>query len=888
MLRGIYRLSHFQGLTGSIARLLGACYPLNLTDLFMKYRILIVEDEGMVAKGVEKTLQSLGYAVVGLAATGEDAVRKAGETRPDLVLMDIMLAGDMDGIEAARQIHAGYDIPVIYLSAYADRSVLERAKLTEPYGYLVKPLTERDLQSTIEMALYKARLQKQLKEGERRFRELAELLPQTVYEVDRQGTFTFINHCGMDALGYTAEDVKAGLKVTDTVVTQERDRLIESMNRVLSGERVSGSEYTMRHRSGSTFTVVFHGLPIRRQDEILGMRGVAVDITELKRTQSELERARDELENRVRERTLQLESTVQELRKTEAKYRTLVEHIPAITYITEVDEANTVVYVSPQAETYLGTTIAGDAVASHFWSEHLHQDDRDKVLAGRSRSRGKGEPFIAEYRIIGGDDRVTWFRDEADIIRDEDGRPMYVLGIMLDITDRKRAEQRLRESEELFRAIFESASDCIFIKDASLRFTHVNPAMESLFNTPARSLIGKSDESLFGAEIAAHSREVDSRVIAGNPVDEEHTRPVHGVPTTFHVTKVPIRDHSGVVIGLCGIARDITERRSALAAVQVADRPYPSESMKATLSEALRAAETDSIILLTGESGSGKDYMAKYIHDHSRRAGGPFFSVNCAAVAPELAESELFGHEPGAFTGARGRKRGLLELAEGGTLLLNEVGELSLGLQAKLLTFLDTKSFTKLGGEKNVTIDARLIAATNRDLEREVNEGRFRTDLYYRLNVLAIQIPPLRERKDDLPVIVPQIISRLIAEMQLQYVPAIDARTMERLRNYSWPGNIRELRNVLERALILSKGRTLELDLAEFGGGEDTQPTPARETPPNETLNEVVAGVKRKLVIEALKRNAGNRSKAARDLGISRYSMIHYIKSLGIEDADVC
>ncbi len=854
----------------------------------MGYRILIVEDEGVVAKGLETQLRRLGYDVVASVASGEEAIQKAGETIPDLVLMDIMLAGKMDGIETAERIRFSYEIPVVYLTAYADRSVLARAKVTEPYGYLVKPLSERDLQSTLEMALYKASMERQLKDSEKRFRELAELLPQTVCEVDLKGTFTFINYSGLDALGCTAKDVREGLKVADTVVLEDRERLLESMKRVLAGERVAGTEYTMRHRDGSTFAVVFYGLPIWRQDEIVGMRGVAADITELKRTQKALERAKNELEDRVRERTVQLECANQELRKAEAKYRTLVEHIPAITYITAVDEENTVVYVSPQAETYLGAATTGSTDVPQLWSEHLHPDDKDHVVQSRSRSRTMGRPFVCEYRMVTRNNRVVWFRDEANIIRDEQGQPMYVLGIMLDITAQRRAEQQLRESEELFRAIFESASDCIFIKDASLKYTHVNPAMANLFNTQASSIIGKSDENLFGAETAMHSREVDLRVIAGNTTDEEHTKPVNGVPTTFHVTKVPIRDHSGSVIGLCGIARDVTERKRALSTVQVPDEPYPSEAMKATLEEALRAAKTDSIILLTGESGSGKDYMAKYIHDHSRRCSGPFFSVNCAAVAPELAESELFGHEPGAFTGARGRKRGLLELAEGGTLLLNEVGELSLSLQAKLLTFLDTKSFTKVGGEKNVTIDARLIAATNRDLEQEVSEGRFRTDLFYRLNVLAIQIPPLRDRKDDLHVIIRQILSRLVAEMQLQYVPVIERKTMERLRRYSWPGNIRELRNVLERALILSKGKTLQFDSAELVDDSPVQKAAAQAPPPGETLNSAVARVKRELVIDALKRSTGNKSKAARELGISRYSIIHYIKSLGIADEDVC
>ncbi len=160
---------------------------------------------------------------------------------------------------------------------------------------------------------------------------------------------------------------------------------------------------------------------------------------------------------------------------------------------------------------------------------------------------------------------------------------------------------------------------------------------------------------------------------------------------------------------------------------------YPSKAMRAALHEARLAAATDSIILLQGESGSGKDYLARWIHDHSRRAPGPYFAVNCAAISKELAESELFGHERGSFTGALGRKRGLLELAEGGTLLLNEIGELTLPLQSKLLTFLDTRSFLRVGGEKSITVNARLIAATNRSLDTEVAQGRFLSPLFYRI-----------------------------------------------------------------------------------------------------------------------------------------------------------
>ena len=207
--------------------------------------------------------------------------------------------------------------------------------------------------------------------------------------------------------------------------------------------------------------------------------------------------------------------------------------------------------------------------------------------------------------------------------------------------------------------------------------------------------------------------------------------------------------------------------------------------------------------MLQGESGSGKDFLARYIHAHSRRHSGPFFEINCAALSHELVESELFGYEPGAFTGARGRKRGMVELAEGGTLLLNEIGELPLEMQAKLLTFFDSKSFLRVGGEKRVFVNIRLIAASHRDLRDEVCQGRFLKALYYRLNVFCIRVPSLRERLEDIPILVGELMERLASDMHVSRIPRFGQVHMDALARRTWPGNVRELRNVLERALIM-------------------------------------------------------------------------------------
>ena len=310
-----------------------------------------------------------------------------------------------------------------------------------------------------------------------------------------------------------------------------------------------------------------------------------------------------------------------------------------------------------------------------------------------------------------------------------------------------------------------------------------------------------------------------------------------------------------------------------------------------------RTARSDSNVLITGESGSGKDYLARRIHDQSGRANEPFYSINCAALPPGLAESELFGHEKGAFTGANGRKRGLLELAEGGTLLLNEIGELSLPLQAKLLTFLDTKKFTRVGGEKEIETNLRLIAATNREIKKEVDRGAFRNDLYYRLNVVQIEVPPLRERLEDLPNIVRDILRELCGTQDCSKIQKVDRSQIESLKRYNWPGNIRELRNGLERALVLSPEGKLSLQYAmplEFvGPSEEVHRGLAIESGENDWLlslrfrrdhsdQDPFKETMRLVIHEALRRAKGNKSQAARLLGVTLSKLKSKLKTLGI------
>lgn len=457
-----------------------------------------------------------------------------------------------------------------------------------------------------------------------------------------------------------------------------------------------------------------------------------------------------------------------------------------------------------------------------------------------------------------------------------------------EIADRQRAEAELRRSEERFRAVFESAQDCIFMKDQDLKYTHVNPAMLRLLGMLPDKIVGNSDEALFGTHTARGMRDVERRVLQGRTIETQQSIPHAGGQLILSCIRSPLLDTSGTIMGLYGIARDLTDRRAQEAELMNPPGSYRSTAMKAVMDQMALASTTDSIVLLLGESGTGKDYLARYLHEKSNRSGGPFFAINCAALPGELAESELFGHEAGAFTGSRSRKRGLLELAEGGTLLLNEIGDLPIHLQAKLLSFLDTQSFTRVGGEKSVEVNTRVIAATNRDLDREVAAGNFREDLFYRLNVFAIRVPPLRKRKQDLPLLVAELLDVLAKKMGFSGPPRMEQSAMDILAEYHWPGNVRELRNALERALILcDKKRIVVSDIGRLtknGAGKVGQVDLSClvSISVSRSLPYALREAERSLATQALRRSGGSVKNAAFDLGISRDQMKYLMKSLGI------
>jgi len=304
-----------------------------------------------------------------------------------------------------------------------------------------------------------------------------------------------------------------------------------------------------------------------------------------------------------------------------------------------------------------------------------------------------------------------------------------------------------------------------------------------------------------------------------------------------------------------------------------------SEEMLAVKHLVERVAPTPATVLLQGESGTGKELVAQAIHSLSLRVERPYIRVNCAALTETLLESELFGHEKGAFTGAHARKTGRFELADSGTLFLDEIGELSVSVQAKLLRVLQEMTFERVGGEKTIKVDVRIIAATNRDLHKEVQEGRFREDLYYRLNVFPISIPPLREHRTDIPLLIEHFLDKLRTYGGCK---TLAPEVLSQLMTYTWPGNVRELENVVERMVIISQGAVILMDsLPLFDTTSKLEKPPGTFELPPEGVS--LEEIEKSLLQQAMEQTGGNQSQAAKRLGLSRHAFLYRIEKYGID-----
>ncbi|MFZ5647999.1 MAG: sigma 54-interacting transcriptional regulator [Bacillota bacterium] len=519
---------------------------------------------------------------------------------------------------------------------------------------------------------------------------------------------------------------------------------------------------------------------------------------------------------------------------------------------------------------------------------------RDKII--KAREAGK-MPDLADAVTVGEDDDVEkvmslLIQDAGVLVAGGDGR---VAGVVTRECLFGKLYGQWQKSQAILETILQFASEAVCVINEKEEVEYWNPRAEVLYCIKAREILGQPVSKFFSNILVSHSLR-DRKVFK-----ELYHQPREGAHVLITAAPVPVKDR---VIGSLSLERDIADivyyneelsrtgfkmrmlkkEINRLSKKDSFARIYGhSTVIKETIKMARKYAATDATVLITGESGTGKELFAQAIHDESNRSQHPFVAVNCSAVPQTLFESEIFGYEGGAFTGAfKEGKPGKFELASGGTLFLDEIGELELGAQVKLLRVLQEKILYRVGGTRPVKVDVRIITATNRNLERMVQEGRFREDLFYRLNVITLNLPPMRERREDMPELA-YLLAQELAELHGKKIVEIDPQVMVSFMNYHWPGNVRELRNVLERMVILAEDEVIKREnLPEFLKSKAPAAIMGNPTGNVLKLTEVTEQAERQMIVDALKKTGNNKSEAARILGIPRSSLYYKIKILGI------
>jgi len=432
-------------------------------------------------------------------------------------------------------------------------------------------------------------------------------------------------------------------------------------------------------------------------------------------------------------------------------------------------------------------------------------------------------------------------------------------------------------------AILESISDGVFTVDQDWRVQSFNRAAELITGIPREEAVGRRCSDVFRASMCESECALKHTMETGTAVVNKATFIVNskGKRLPISVSTALLRDVHGTVVGGAETFRDLSIieelRTQVRGRFQVGDIVSRSASMRRLLEVLPRIADSESTILLQGETGTGKELMARAIHGLSSRRDGPFVAVNCGAIPDTLLESELFGYKAGAFTGATKDKPGRFALARGGTLLLDEIGEVSQALQVRLLRVIQERQYEPLGAVHTQEADVRVIAATNRDLAARVQEGFFRQDLYYRIKVMKLELPPLRRRREDLPLLIQQFVDAFNA-LQNKHVTGVSGDVLGVLTAYDYPGNVRELQNIIEHAFMLVRDGQIEL---KHLPAEIVPVTVAR--PEGRKLVETMNAIEARAIREAIERNGGNRLAAARELGMHKSTLFRKVQILCID-----
>ncbi len=572
--------------------------------------------------------------------------------------------------------------------------------------------------------------------------------------------------------------------------------------------------------------------------------------------------------------------------------RLVVDRIPAFTWSAHAD--GSVEFVNQRWREYAG--LSAEESQGWGWQVAIHPEDLPSLMRKWRELLISGEPGEIEARMRRHDGLFRCFLIRFEPFRDETGKVVMWYGVSADIEDLKQIQERLREDERELRQITDAIPQAIVVQDPCGVPIYANQATLDYTGLTADDVIAPNfRERIFHPEDLEKFRNERKAALArGLPFEFEHrARGKDDRYRWFLIQYNPFRNERGQVTRWYATGTDIddrvrTEERTrnenlALREQIDCDSMFEdivgsSEALRKVLRQVSKVAASDSTVLILGETGTGKELIARAIHKRSKRADRAFIGVNCAAIPPSLIASELFGHEKGAFTGATQRRMGRFESANGGTIFLDEVGDLPAEIQIALLRVLQEREIERVGSSRPIPVDVRVVAATHRDLSALVAEGKFRQDLLYRLNVVPIQIPPLRERVADIPLLVEYFIDRFGKRAGKKF-GTIDKKFLKAFQAYAWPGNVRELQNVIERAVILSEDDTLAVDQTWLKWEPAQNPVRPR------TLDGALVRQEKEMIEAALAESQGRISGpagAAAKLGLPARTLDSKIKRLTI------
>ena len=591
-----------------------------------------------------------------------------------------------------------------------------------------------------------------------------------------------------------------------------------------------------------------------------------------------------------------LTKALDEINKSEAKLRKIIDTIPTLAWCSLPD--GTGEFWNRRWHDYTG--LSPEAVRGWGWQDAIHPEDLKEITDKWLGFLASGQPGEVEGRLRRFDGVYRWFLFRAEPLRDESGNIVNWYGTNTDIHTLKQTEETLRQDERELRQLMDFLPQHVVVLDTEGFLLQANQMMLDYYGRTLEEMQGAGTDErikrdLHPDDLQRVGSERRRGLSSGVPFEiEKRMLGKDGQYRWFLFRYKPLLNEQGRVARWFATATDIEDRKQAEERLQhenVALREEivrssmfeeivgSSEPLRQVLAQVSKVAPTDSTVLIFGETGTGKELIARAIHNRSNRSTRAFIRVNCAAIPPSLIASELFGHEKGAFTGALQRRLGRFESANGGTIFLDEVGEVQPETQVALLRVLQEREFERVGGNQTVSVDVRVLAATNRDLSAAVAAGTFRQDLFYRLNVFPIQLPSLRERVDDIPLLVEYLIDRY-AQKTGKRIRNINKSTLDLFKAYDWPGNIRELQNVIERAVILCDGETFCVDETWL-----TSVAP-RSTAPSLPLLAGLADREKEMIEAALAECQGQVSGpagAAAKLGIPRQTLEWKIRRLGID-----